>query len=207
MIFTHKALIFASVAALLGASLKSEPEPIITTELAMKDNVMQKTTIEFPKKIVVGISARTSNAIEADWQNGNAKIFPCVKRYFHEQLASKIEGRTNPGVTLCAYTNYESDHTGEYTYFIGEEVSSAENLPEGFETITIPGQTYVKFTTAPGDMPAVIRDAWFAIWDMKEKDFGGTRSYGADFEVYDERAATADHRGIVIDILLGIDKA
>ncbi|MDQ5891115.1 MAG: hypothetical protein QG604_989 [Candidatus Dependentiae bacterium] len=207
MIYTHKALIFTGVVALLGASLKSETESTITTPLDVKDSTMQKTTIELPKKIVVGISARTSNAIEADWQSGNAKIFPCVKRYFQEQLANQIENRTNPGVTLCAYTNYESDHAGDYTYFIGEEVSSAENLPKGLETITIPGQTYVKFTTAPGDMPAVIRDAWLAIWDMNEKDFGGKRSYGADFEVYDERAATADHRGIVIDILIGVDKA
>ena len=41
---------------------------------------------------------------------------------------------------------------------MGEKVSTISNVLEGFETITIPGQTYVKFTTNPGDMPDVIRN-------------------------------------------------
>jgi predicted transcriptional regulator YdeE len=173
------------------------------------ETTMQKTIIQSPQKIFVGITVRTNNKDEADWQNGTAKIFPCVKRYFHEQLASQISHRVNPGTTLCAYTEYESDHTGDYTYFIGEEVSSVDvaALPEGFKAITVPAQQYVKFTTAPGDMPEVLRDAWFAIWKMSEADFGGKRSFGVDYEVYDERAAAADHKGLVIDVLIGIETA
>ncbi|MEI7580951.1 MAG: GyrI-like domain-containing protein [bacterium] len=173
------------------------------------ETTMQKTIITSPQKTLVGITVRTNNKNEADWQNGTAKIFPCVKRYFHEQLASQISHRVNPGTTLCAYTEYESDHTGDYTYFIGEEVSSVDvaALPEGFKVIAVPAQHYAKFTTAPGNMPEVLRDAWFAIWKMSEADFGGKRSYGVDYEVYDERSAAADHKGLVIDILIGIEKA
>jgi len=166
---------------------------------------MQKTIIKSPQKILVGIAVRTNNKNEADWQSEAAKIFPCIKRYFHEQLFSRIEHRVNPGTTLCAYAEYDSDHTGDYTYLIGEEVSSANAA--GFRILTVPAQHYAKFTTAPGNMPEVVRDAWFAIWKMSEADLGGKRSYGVDYEVYDERAAAADHKGLVIDVLIGIEKA
>ena len=170
---------------------------------------MQKTIIQQSQKTLVGIAVRTNNKNEADWQSEAAKIFPCIKRYFHEQLFSRISNRVNPGTTLCAYAEYESDHTGDYTYFIGEEVSSANaaGLPAGFRTLTVPAQHYAKFTTAPGNMPEVVRDAWLAIWKMSEADLGGKRSYGVDYEVYDERAAAADHKGLVIDVLIGIEKA
>lgn len=168
---------------------------------------MQKTTLTLPKKTLVGITARTNNATESDESGLKGRIWPCVQRYFGGQLANNIPNRSNPGVTLCAYTEYESDHTGDYTYFIGEEVTSvdASTLPEGLAIIEVPAQTYVKFTTDPGDMPAVIRNAWFEIWSMDDKAFGDTRSYRTDFELYDERAATPDHRGIVLDIFIGIE--
>ena len=88
---------------------------------------------------------------------------------------------------------------------MGEKVSTISNVLEGFETITIPGQTYVKFTTNPGDMPDVIRNTQFEIWGMDEKALGGKRSYGADSGVYDERSIKPDHRTIVIDVFIGLD--
>jgi len=170
---------------------------------------MHKALITSKKKILVGITVRTNNANEINWQNGNAKIFPCVQRYFGEQLANSIPHRARPGVTYCAYTQYESDHTGEYTYFIGEEVTAAEpkNLPAGFTVLEVPAQTYARFTTEPGNMPEVLRTAWFAIWNMSDQELGGKRSYAVDYELYDERAQTPDHTGIVLDIFIGIQKA
>jgi len=201
---------------ILGLALYAEPikntapESTVKLDSTQKNetNKMQKTTVQIPKKTLVGITARTNNATEANWESGSAKIFPCVQRYFKDQLAGKIQNRTNPGVTLCAYTDYVSDHTGDYTYFIGEEVSKIEkdSLPSGFVSIEVPAQTYVKLTTSPGDMPDVLRNAWFEIWEMDTKSLGGQRSYRVDFELYDERAATPDHRGIVLDIFIGIDQ-
>ena len=78
---------------------------------------MDKTIVTLNPKLIVGISARTCNAIEADWQNSKAKIFPCVKKYFGEQLANQISHRVNPGTTYCAYTNYESDHNSIYLFY------------------------------------------------------------------------------------------
>lgn len=83
---------------------------------------MQQTSITMPEIRLVGISVRTSYTQELDKMKG--KIFPCVQRYFHEGLTEKIPHRKIPGTTFCAYTAYETDYTGVYTYFIGEEVSS-----------------------------------------------------------------------------------
>lgn len=162
---------------------------------------MQQTLIALPEIRLVGISARTSYNQELDKMKGN--IFPCVRRYFHGALCEKIPNRKKPGTTFCVYTDYESDHQGAYTYFIGEEVSSFDaSLPEGFERLTIPEQQYAKFTTSPAPMPEVVEDTWKKIWEMTPSELGGRRCYDTDFEIYDERAA--DHQRIVLDAYVGI---
>lgn len=162
---------------------------------------MDKTTTQLKEMKIVGIQIRTNNHHEFTSQT--PKIFPCVQKYFHQDLASKITNRLNPGKTFCIYTEYESDHTGEYTYFIGEEVSSFDNISNELETLTIPKQTYTKFTTAPGPMPGVVQEAWKKIWQMSESEIGGKRRYAADFEIYDERAN--DHNNVVLDIYIGME--
>lgn len=162
---------------------------------------MQQEQVQKPEMKLVGIKVRTNNKLELE--GTSAKIAPCVQRYFQQQLFEKIPDRKNPGTTLSVYTEYESDHTGDYTYFIGEEVASFDNIPAGFETHTIPVQTYARFTTKSGPMPGVVVDAWQKIWQMSPQDFGGNRRYHTDFEVYDERAQ--DPQKVVLDIFIGIE--
>lgn len=163
---------------------------------------MQKQLVTMPEIKLVGISVRTNNQQEVDKING--KIFPCIQQYFHQGLAERILNRKKPGTTFCAYTEYESDHNGDYTYFIGEEVTSLNgSLPEGFQELIIPAQTYAKFTTTPSPMPDVIVNAWTKVWQMKPEQLGGKRNYKTDFEIYDERAA--DHQNIVLDLCIGIE--
>jgi predicted transcriptional regulator YdeE len=162
---------------------------------------VRKITIMLPEIKLMGISVRTNNADEIAIENG--KIVPCLQRYFGEQLAEKIPFRKKAGSTLCVYTGYESDHTGAYTYFVGEEVSSHDQVPEGLEKLVIPPQTYVKFTNGPGPMPAVVREPWFKIWQMDENALGGKRRFLADFEVYDERAQNPAQA--IVDICIGIE--
>jgi predicted transcriptional regulator YdeE len=100
------------------------------------------------------------------------------------------------------YTEYATDHTGEYTYFIGEEVDASAEVPEGLSTITVPQQNYAKFTTESGQMPAVCINAWMDIWKMTSEDLGSDRAFKADFEVYDERALNPANT--VLDIYIGI---
>ena len=162
--------------------------------------IMKKTTTTLPEIKLVGITARTNLASEMNL--ATAKIGTTVQKYFHGGLYEKINTRKKPGVTYCVYTDYESDFTGSYTYFIGEEVDSFDCVPEGFETLVIPLQNYAKFTTESGPMPAVCIGAWQKIWTMTPAEFGNERAYIADFEVYDERAL--DHQNVVLDIYVGL---
>jgi len=159
---------------------------------------VHKTTEQKQEIKLVGISARTSN--QAEMNPATAKIGQTMQRYFTEVLPH-IGQLADCATTFCVYTEYESDYTGPYTYFIGAQVSAGK-VVDGAETLTIPAQSYAKFTTALGAMPAVVIDAWMKIWQMTPADFGGNRGYKADFEVYDSRAL--DPMKSVVDIYIGL---
>lgn len=149
---------------------------------------------------LVGLSARTNNKNEMN--PASSKIGELATRFWSQNIASKIANRKNPGVTLAVYTDYESDEHGDYTYFIGEEVGSFDNIASSMQTLIIPAANYQKFTTSNGSMPQVVIQAWQQIWKMSADDFGGKRTYRADFEVYDERAQDPTHTSL--DIYIGI---
>jgi len=151
---------------------------------------------------LVGTSVRTSYTIEQAMEKG--RIYPCVMGYFQTSLFDKIPNRKAPGTTYCVYTDYESDYTGAYTYFIGEEVTAFdEEMDSELKTMIIPQQSYAKFTTKPLPMPEVVVESWKKIWAMSSSDLGAKRRYDADFELYDERAA--DHDNIVLDLYVGVE--
>jgi predicted transcriptional regulator YdeE len=161
---------------------------------------MQKTVTELPEIKLLGILCRTNNT--AEMNISSAKIAPTIQKYFRQAVGEEIPNRKNPGTTYCVYTDYESDFTGDYTYFIGEEVKFVGDSMEGFSSIIIPAQNYAKFTSKPGIMPEVCIDMWQNIWKMKSGELGGKRAYLADFEVYDERAL--DPSKTVLDIYVGV---
>jgi predicted transcriptional regulator YdeE len=161
---------------------------------------MKKEQIKKPEIKLVGLSLRTNNKNEMDLQT--AKIGKLANQFWQQNIAKEIPSRKNPGVTLAVYTNYASDEHGDYTYFIGEEVTSLTNVPEGLQELIIPAAEYQKFTTPVGKMPEVVINAWQQIWQMSSNDFGGKRAYQADFEVYDERAVNPSSASL--DIYIGI---
>lgn len=161
---------------------------------------MKKELVTEPEMMLVGLSARTNNKNEMNPQT--AKIGELAGRYWRQNIANQIPNRKNPGVTMAIYTEYDSNEHGDYTYFIGEAVSSFENLPENLNKLTIPAAKYQKFTTPSGKMPEVVINAWQQIWQMSATDFGGNRAYVADFEVYDQRAI--DPANMILDIYIGI---
>ena len=166
--------------------------------------MMQKTITTLTELKLVGITTRSNNAQIFERDPSTNKIAATVQKYFHNGLAEQIKDRKNPGTTFCVYTNYESDVNGDYTYFIGEEVTSFEEIGKEFETLTIPVQNYAKFTNQRGPMPTVCIDMWQNIWKMNASDLGGERAYIADFEVYDERSV--DHNNVTLAIYIGIRK-
>lgn len=161
---------------------------------------MKNEFVNKPKIILVGLMTRTNNKNEMNPQT--SKIGELASNFWSQSVASKITNRKNPGVTLAVYTQYESDEHGEYTYFIGEEVTTLEHVPAELHTLNITSAHYLKITTPSGKMPEVVIQAWQQIWKMTPKDFGGKRAYQADFEVYDERAQ--DPESTSIDIYIGI---
>jgi predicted transcriptional regulator YdeE len=154
--------------------------------------------IQLPEIMLIGITARTNNQSEMD--PAQSTIGSLVQEYFQDGLFNQIPERINQGVTYSVYTDYESDHTGDYTYFIGEAVSSIDALPEGFTAITIPDQSYQKFTSESGPMPDVCLNLWQDIWSNQE--LAARRAYQADFEIYDQRAMDPNHT--VLDIYIGV---
>lgn len=161
----------------------------------MKKEITNKSEIK-----LVGLTARTNSKNEMNPQT--SKIGELAGRFWSQNIGALILNRKNPGVTYSVYTNYDSDEHGDYTYFIGEEVSSFENIPSGLQQLTISASKYQKFTTSAGKMPEVVINAWQQIWKMSAEDFGGKRAYVADFEVYDQRAS--DPANAILDIYIGI---
>ena len=131
---------------------------------------------------IVGLKIRTKNEIEINSTTSNISIL--VNHYWKNKLAESIEHRVMPNKSYSIYTEYESDETGEYSYFIGEEVSdfNGQDL-ETFSCLTIPKQHYQRFTTKQGKIPSIALDAWQEIWAMSNEALGGQRTYQADFEI------------------------
>jgi len=163
---------------------------------------MDKTEICMPEIRLVGIKIRTNNQDELNYELG--RIFPCVQKYFHSQVADIISNRVRQGSTFCVYTEYQVNNRNEYSFFIGEEVSSFSCLHKGLETCVIPPQSYAKFSVS-GTMPSIVVDSWHKIWLMSEKKLGGKRTYIADFEIYDEKSFY--DKEVAFDIYIGIKTA
>lgn len=178
--------------------------PILTIDIFLCFDyrcLMEKIDKSLPELKLIGLTCRTR--LKFEMNPSDAKIPGILQQYFGNQSQKKIPNRLKPEITYCVYTNYESDYTGEYDYFVGEVVSSLDQVPEGFSKLTIPAQRYAKFTTASGTMPQVCIQAWQEIWDSTPRTLGGERNYLADFEVYDERAA--DPTNTTLDIYIGIN--
>lgn len=161
---------------------------------------MQKELTNKPEILLIGLTVRTNNKNEMN--PATSKIGGLAGHFWGQNISAQIPNRKNPGVTFSVYTDYESDEHGDYTYFVGEEVASLENIPADMQKLIIPASKYQKFTTDVGVMPDVVIAAWMEIWKMTSADFGGTRAYVADFEVYDKRAADPKHASL--DIYIGI---
>jgi len=161
---------------------------------------MKKIEVFLPEIKLLGAKIRTNNQNELNYEL--AKIFPVVQRYFNSQLVQDIPNRVS-GATFCVHTEYETDHSGDYTFFIGQAVSSFAHVPTKFEKHIIPEQYYAKFVTS-GSMPMVLINVWHKIWLMPEKNLGGKRTYLSDFEIYEEDSLY--NKNINLDIYVGIDK-
>ncbi|MGZ3873203.1 MAG: GyrI-like domain-containing protein, partial [Mucilaginibacter sp.] len=121
--------------------------------------MIAKTEISSQEQFyLTGISVRTTN-LDGRSQNDIGGLWT---RFTTGNLIMQINNRVSDDL-YCAYTDYETDHTGPYTAVLGCRVSSPDDVPEGFACITVPGGTYQVFYLE-GEFPASITNAWQHIW-------------------------------------------
>ena len=147
---------------------------------------------------VVGIAVRTSNAKE---MTADGVIGRQWGRLMAESSLAKIPNKVDKAI-VAVYTDYDSDHNGEYTFVLGARVSSDAAAPAGMVAKKIPAGRYAVFTTDKGRAAKVVPEAWMRINSLPKSAVGGDRVYGADFEIYDERAS--DPQNSQVDVYVGI---
>jgi predicted transcriptional regulator YdeE len=81
-------------------------------------------------------------------------------------------------------------------------VTSDADVPAGMVAKKIPAGKFAVFTSEKGAAPKVVPELWMKINSLPQTATGGDRLYGADFEIYDQRAA--DPQNLQMDVYVGI---
>ncbi len=159
---------------------------------------MTPKVIQQAEFTVVGIAARTSNAKETA---GDGIIGNLWGRLMQEGWIDRIPHKADSSI-VAVYTEYASDHNGEYTCLLGSRVTSDANVPSGMVAKRVSGGKFAVFTTDKGPAQQVVPDTWMKINSMPIAAVGGNRVYQADYEIYDERAR--DPQNMQADVYVGI---
>jgi predicted transcriptional regulator YdeE len=173
----HPARLARLIAGLLGLLSLA---PVFVLGAAVEPKI-----VEQPQFSVIGIQVRTSNAKE---MAGGGTIPRQWERFFKEGIADKIPNKVDSTI-YAIYTNYASDHNGEYDFIIGMKVSSVSNVPPGMVAQQVPSGRFAVIASAKGAAAQVVPQAWQRVYDLDDKkQLGGARAYKADFELYDQRS-------------------
>jgi predicted transcriptional regulator YdeE len=150
--------------------------------------MMKTEIIEQESFYIVGISVRTSN------QNGRSKsdIDELWFKFMDDNLIKQIPDRVSDDV-YCVYTDYETDHTGEYTAVLGCKVNALTNTNNNFTTVSISAGKYQVYSLK-SKLSEVISAAWQQIW---KSDIN--RKYTADFDLY---SSGANENGMKISLAI-----
>ena len=161
------------------------------------DEYEQGSIVEKNEIQLIGIKGRTSNEKE---MQGHGIIPGFWNRFYSEQIIGKIPNKSGDGSVIAVYCEFETDDSGPYSFFIGVEVDSFADIPEGMESLLIPESEYLKISTQTGKLQEIGIQAWQKIWQnqpLREK-----RSFAADLEVYADDARDPEYARF--DIYLGL---
>lgn len=151
-------------------------------------------TIENQKKtFFIGLELRTDN------QKCSLEMPAHKERFFNQNILAKIPNKIN-GNILAVYTDYEGDYTQPYSWILGTEVSSLDEIPAGLVGKVIPESKYAVFTTR-GEFPQGLIAAWQAIWQSNL-----SRSYTTDFELYSSSFDPQRHPEVKVYIAIKGDQ-
>ncbi|RYY58882.1 MAG: AraC family transcriptional regulator [Chitinophagaceae bacterium] len=143
--------------------------------------------------LVTGISIRTSNA------PGKAEndIPALWTRFWSEGILNQLADRVNDAI-YSVYTNYQSDHTGEYDVILGCRANAASGSSAGMlRSVRIEAGPFEQFTAEGDLMQGIVFNEWVKVWNARLD-----RAFTADFEVYDERAT--DSANAVVDLFIAV---
>ncbi|MEI7049104.1 GyrI-like domain-containing protein [Pseudomonas koreensis] len=127
---------------------------------------------------VAGLHVRTTNA--AEHQPETAKIGPMWGRFFGEELAESIPGKSAHSPIYGVYSAYESDASGAFDVTAGVAVNASV---KDFESVRIEAGEYLVFE-AQGPLPDAVISTWGKIWDFFAANPQIQRRYATDFEAY-----------------------
>lgn len=153
----------------IATSLIIQAEPFRT--IGETDNSMPYKMEKQGKKLVMGIMIKTNN-------DQCLTDMPQIwEKFMQEKIIEKIPHKVNSAI-LAVYTNYEGDYTKPYSYIVGCEVLTLDDIPEGLVGTIVPLSLYAVYTTQ-GPFPEGLSNTWKTIWKTPLK-----RAYTTDFEVY-----------------------
>ena len=138
--------------------------------------------------MMVGIAARTSNTREANPATG--QIPALWERFFREGLGERIPKQVGGQTMYSAYTDYESDETGEYRIVVGVADHDLSQVPEGMVGVVVPTGAYLLFH-ARGTMPGALIETWQAIWSHFARS-PQKRAFQTDLEVHHPGGSAVD---------------
>jgi predicted transcriptional regulator YdeE len=115
-------------------------------------------------------------------------------------MLDKISGKTGSNL-YAIYSEYASDHNGEYTFMVGAPVKAGVAAPAGMVLKQVHAGKYAVITTEKGPFPKVIPETWLQIFRLEDEG-KLKRTYQTDFELYDERAL--DPQNGQLDIYIGV---
>lgn len=145
---------------------------------------MNYEIVNLEQKIVVGVSAITSNA---DPKMGEV-ISGLWEKLYQGGVNAEIKNKINE-YAIGLYSNYSND---KYCVTAGNEVSKPEN--DELTVKMIPAGKYAKFSVH-GHMEKAVAECWDEIWKM-DLD----RSFTGDFEEY----LNSDWENADIDIYIAL---
>lgn len=126
-----------------------------------------------PSLKIIGIECRTSNALT----DAPIDIPRHWQKLFDEEILSRIPNKMSSEF-VALYCDYASDHTGPYSFVMGSQVSSLDDIPSGMVAKILPATSYAVFHVT-GEYPSSIINTWNAIWNSDIK-----RTFTGDFQVY-----------------------
>src|ERR1700739_1200437 len=106
----------------------------LLVSVSLGDTGMNPKVVEPGACAAVGIATRPSTPRE---MSADGIIGKQWGRLMQEGLLAKIPNKADSNI-VAVYTDYSSDHNGEYTYVLGARVKSDADVPAGMVAKKIP---------------------------------------------------------------------